>query len=290
MENIIRYNAMAHKLRHFFQDKKGFLEVPAHSRVSILAACEDPDTVTTFKLGGTLFPLPQTGQMWLEVELLKNPGLPGVFCLGASHRDERNIIPGRHVRIFPMFEFEARGTMDTLRTLERELVEYLGFSTPHTIAYEDACMRYGTSFLTHTHEHAMEQEFGNAISLEYFPQRTSPFWNMKRNEQGIYNKIDVLLGGMETIGSAERSTNVDQMRHDFMHVSEGKYAQLLFSLFGQDRVMEELDEYLALPMIDRFGGGIGMMRLEAAMQKAGLFNPDFSLLPTTYTPALQVTL
>ena len=30
---------------------------------------------------------------------------------------------------------------------------------------------------------------------------TSPFWNMSRNEGGAtFKKIDVILGGMETIG------------------------------------------------------------------------------------------
>ena len=39
---------------------------------------------------------------------------------------------------------------------------------------------------------------------------------MSRYEDGVHSKkIDVILGGMETIGSAERSTDVDMMRDTF---------------------------------------------------------------------------
>ena len=35
---------------------------------------------------GNQWPLPQTGQMWLEYELLKNPTAPGFFCVSTSYR------------------------------------------------------------------------------------------------------------------------------------------------------------------------------------------------------------
>ena len=52
---------------------KGFIEVHPQSALSILAACEDPRTVREFNYGGKTWPLPQTGQMWLEHVLLENP-------------------------------------------------------------------------------------------------------------------------------------------------------------------------------------------------------------------------
>ena len=67
---------------------------------------------------------------------------------------------------------------------------------------------------------------------------------MKQNGDGTAAKIDVILGGMETIGSAERSTNVDEMQDMFHTISDGEYAQLLYDLFGKDRVEKELDEFL----------------------------------------------
>ena len=48
MQNIYHYNHIVKTLRKFFQEKKKFVEVPAQSRLSILAACEDPATISKF--------------------------------------------------------------------------------------------------------------------------------------------------------------------------------------------------------------------------------------------------
>lgn len=269
--NVEQYNYLVDKLRLFFKQQKGFVEIPTQSRTSILAACEEPATVATYKIGNTLWPLPQTGQMWLEYELLTNPTVPGVFCLTTSYRDEPHIIEGRHQRIFPLFEFEAKGTIAELRALETELLIFLGFAKPVSRQYEEMCEQYGVSTITAYEEEKMYAQAGQAILLEHFPHRSSPFFNMKRTGNGLYNKIDVLLCGMETIGSAERSCNAQEMREDFMTISDGMYAARLFDLFGKERVMGELDAYLELPMIPRFGGGIGMSRLARAMEHLGLF-------------------
>ena len=271
MKDIHGYCQAISKLRQFFFEKKGFIEVPAQSRLSILAACEDPSTITKFQFG-TEYPLPQTGQMWLEHELLKNPGLPGVFCVTTSYRNEPNPIAGRHEKIFPMFEFESKGSIDDMRQLEKELVEFLGFETPVIKQYEELSNYYGISELEAEHELKMQQDFGTSVSLEYFPERTSPFWNMKHFQGDLYSKIDVILYGMETIGSAERETDIDKMRKQFFAISGGQYAETLFKAFGEARVTAELDEYLALPMFDRFGAGIGVTRLVRAMRLAGLIN------------------
>jgi len=117
-------------------------------------------------------------------------------------------------------------------------------------------------------EKNMAEDIGPVLSLEHFPIRTHPFWNMKHNSGEIFNKIDVILYGMETIGSAERSTDVEEMRDYFFNISNGLYAQLLFSSFGKERVIKELDEYLALPMFPRFGAGVGVTRMARAIKCA----------------------
>ena len=270
MQNARHYDIMTRKLRSFFQDK-GFIEVPASSRLSIMAACEDPRTVTTFSMAGQVWPCAQTGQMWLEMELLKNPDLPGVFCVGPSYRNEPNPVPGRHQVIFPMFEFEGKGTFADLQRIERDLLLYLGFEMPKSVLYDDLCAQYETDLLHTEHEARMCKEIKSAISLEKFPLRADPFWNMAYAGDGIFNKIDVIMYGQETIGSAERSCNPTEMREFFMSVSGGQYAELLFKYFGKDRVMKELDEYLSLDFFPRFGAGIGLTRLEHAFVQAGLF-------------------
>lgn len=253
-------------MREFFL-QKNFLEVPTQSRLSILAACENPHSVATFNYNGLVWPLPQTGQMWLEYELLKNPEWDGVFCISTSYRDEKSPIPGRHEKIFPMFEFESKGGMKELIQLEKELLEYLGFGSPIEKNYDDLCQEYGgVEILEDEHEARMHRELGHCISLQNFPIRTSPFWNMKHKGDGIFNKIDVILFGQETIGSAERSCDKEEMRHLFETISNGGYAAKLFELFGEERVRKELEEFLSFDFFPRFGGGIGLTRMARAYE------------------------
>lgn len=275
-------------MRSFFQEK-GFLEVHTQNRLSILAACEDPTTVTTYEYAGQVWPLPQTGQMWLEYELLNNPGVPGFYCLSTSYRQEQNPVEGRHELIFPMFEFEMPGTFDDLLKMESDLCSYLGFKADHGRAplegiefpggnYLSMCGKYTASenILTNYHESLMEKEYGDVFFLTHFPYTTSPFWNMKKSPVpgstggDVALKCDVIMGGMETIGSAERADDVDEMREQFHTISNGEYANLLYKLFGKERVLKELDEFLAHDFIPRFGGGIGVTRMISAMKKAEL--------------------
>ncbi len=41
--------------------------------------------------------------MWLEHVLLKNPELPGAFCVSTSYRNVPNPVEGRHELKFTMF-------------------------------------------------------------------------------------------------------------------------------------------------------------------------------------------
>ena len=266
MKNTKTYNELVQKMREFFLNKN-FKEVPTQSRLSILAACENPHSVKTFEYCGEIWPLPQTGQMWLEYELLKNPEWEGVFCVSTSYREEKEPIPGRHELIFPMFEFESKGGVEEMLKLESELLEWLGFDKPVDVNYNDVCNEYGgVQILENEHEQKMWDEKGPVISLQKFPLRTNPFWNMKHIGDGIFNKVDVILYGQETIGSAERSSNVEEMREMFYTIEDGGYSTKLFELFGKERVENELEEFLSHEFFPRFGGGIGMTRLARAYE------------------------
>ena len=254
-----KYTETVERLRSFFL-AKNFYEVHTQNRLSILAACEDPETVATYNYGGNVWPLPQTGQMWLEYELLSNPSAEGFFCVSTSYRAEPNPVPGRHETIFPMFEFEMKGDVFDLKSMEIELCEYLGLPELAIKTYGEWADEYKVRELDHGHEAAI----GTGMITE-FPEWTSPFWNMSRNNDGTSRKIDVILGGMETIGSAERSTDKDQMRDTFHTISDGGYAQLLYRKFGKERVEAELDEFLNFDFFPRSGGGIGMQRLMTAL-------------------------
>lgn len=264
------FNNTHQLLRSFFL-ARGFEEVHTQNRLSILAACEDPSTIATYTYNNHVWPLPQTGQMWLEHELLKNPHVPGLFCLSTSYREEKKPIANRHESIFPMFEFEFPGTVDDLEKMERELVVHLGLSSPDGIVakdYTDWCTFFQTNALEHSHEESMFKHYPYEASLiKNFPNQTSPFWNMKQNGNGTAAKIDVILGGQETIGSAERSCNPQEMLDMFHSISEGAYAKLLFEKFGQLRVEKELHAFLNMNFFPRVGGGIGITRLINAIKR-----------------------
>jgi aspartyl/asparaginyl-tRNA synthetase len=278
-------------LRQFFLDKN-FLEVHTQNRLSILAACEDPTTVATYNYNDIIWPLPQTGQMWLEYELLNNPDLKGVFCVSTSYRQEQNPVEGRHEVIFPMFEFEAPGDFEDLLNMERDLVKHLGFTVPDFVArqfgfgnfitngpfpektYKMWCQEFNCEELDHEHEQMISDSHPTGVGfITKFPYHTSPFWNMKK-EKELANKCDVIMGGMETIGSAERSADPKEMEDQFHTISDGEYAGLLFKLFGKERVEKELKEFLSHKFFPRYGGGIGLTRLISALKIYSNLNPD----------------
>lgn len=270
------YDFTLDRLRTFFR-AKGFIEAPVQHRRSIMAACEDPRTVTEFTHSGESWPMPQTGQMWLEWELLSNPSAPGYYCVSTSFRNEPDPIPGRHDLIFPMFEFETHGNMNVLLKLEIELITHLGIGFSLDLGkifrhadYVQTAKLLGVKEITAEHEDRMWKEWGHdVLFLKHFPMYTSPFWNMKQVGD-VANKIDVILYGMETIGSAERSTDPDEMRHLFHTISSGMYAQMLYAKFGKHRVEDRLENFLALSMFPRCGGGIGMTRMIRALKLAGV--------------------
>jgi len=270
--NSCEFSKAVEQLRQFFL-AKGFVEVHTQNRLSILAACEDPFNVSTFNYTGNVWPLPQTGQMWLEYELLKNPETPGYFCVSTSYRNEPNPVEGRHNLIFPMFEFEMKGGMECLIELEKELLVHLGYDASKFMrgTYSDVANQYGVRELEHEHETALYTERTPTYFLTDFPEYTSPFWNMKRNADGkSARKVDVIMSGQETIGSAERETNKEVMLNRFQTIMNGAYQDKMFHLFGEKRTMLEMNDFLQFDFFPRSGGGIGMTRLMRSMKLEGL--------------------
>ena len=63
--------------------------------------------------------------------------------------------------------------------------------------YDDVCKAYGvdveTGELENEHEEKLGEDHGAIFFLENFPERTSPFWNMKLHDSKKHsNKIDVI--------------------------------------------------------------------------------------------------
>lgn len=268
----VKFNKVVNKLRSFFL-AKNFVEVHTQNRLSILAACEDPFNVQTFEYSGKVWPLVQTGQMWLEYEILKKPEAAGYFCVTTSYRLEPNPVPGRHDIIFPMFEFEFKGDMSELIELQKELLVHLGYdkSTFYENKYKAIAEEFGTTELEHEHEERLYKDKSAVSFITDFPEFTSPFWNMRRNtDDDTSKKVDVILSGMETFGSAEREIDKNTMRECFNTIMDGAYREKLFELFGKERTEAELEEYFELDFIKRSGCGIGITRLIKSMDKEGL--------------------
>jgi aspartyl/asparaginyl-tRNA synthetase len=194
--------------------------------------------------------------------------------MSTSYRDEPNPTPGRHADLaFPLIEWEEGGGIEKLIQTEKELLAYLGYDPSKflVIDYGVACQRFGVTELENKHEEQLCKDFNTpTVFITNFPESTSPFFNMAMNPNGTARKIDVILDGIETFGSAERSCDVPMMKHLFATISEGDYRRRLYQLFGQERVDQELEQYFEHPMVPRCGGGIGLTRLIRSMQKQGL--------------------
>ena len=274
MINPRKFSRCVNSMRQFFLDRN-YVEVHTQNMRSILAACEDPTTISTYQYAGNVWPLPQTGQMWLENVLLDNPDYEGAFCLSTSYRNEPNPVPGRHDLIFPMFEFESKGSMIDLQNMESDLLDHLGFEKTEGEYpegdYLDICEKYGVDELDNDHELLLQEDYGEVFFLKNFPFVTSPFWNMKADfTTQNSNKIDVILHGIETIGSAERSCDPEEMRELFYTISDGQYKDILYKEFTKERVDEELDKFLDREFFPRYGGGIGVTRMIRAMELSNL--------------------
>ena len=57
------------------------------------------------------------------------------------------------------------------------------------------------------------------------------------------------------------------MWNTFHTIEDGAYAGKIFELFGKERVIAELEEFLSFDFFKRSGGGIGMTRMIAALDK-----------------------
>jgi aspartyl/asparaginyl-tRNA synthetase len=266
-----KFTKVTKLLRAFFIDEMGYMEVHPQNRLAILSACENPHSIASFDFERQNWPLPQTGQMTLEDYLLLYPEYNGFCCVTTSYRNEKTPESGRHHKIFPMFEFEMHGGFDKLLALESRLLEFLGFDVSKHFHgdYNMLANDYGVTEIDSATEMKIYNDHGPVVSILNFPEHSNPFWNMMR-ENGTAKKCDIILHGIETIGSAERSCDVDQMRKTFFSIEGGKYAEKLFKTFGEHRVVAELNEFLTHKFISRSGGGIGLTRLVRAMEMSGL--------------------
>mgnify|MGYP001363390771 FL=1 len=119
--------------------------------------------------------------------------------------------------------------------MEKDLLVWLGYDSSKFMVdtYDTLSKKYGVEELEHEHENQLYTEHSPTYFITEFPELTSPFWNMRRDpEKGVANKVDVILSGQETIGSAEREVDKEVMRERFNTIMEGGYKNKLYELFG----------------------------------------------------------
>lgn len=282
------YHKTVSRLREFFISR-GFIEVHPQSHHSFLAIADDVSTITTYSYAGENHLLPQSAHMWLEFELLKNPDLPGVFCCSTSYRQHKNPVPGRHENIFPIFDFETSGGIQSMLQIQRELLEYLNFDMEQykEFTYDNLTLDLGVKHIDAATESLIGQNISPTTVVTNKPDTLNPSWSSKRDGNHVKTS-DVLLFGMETIGASERATQTDLMRERFYTMDDGNWAQTLFDTFGQNRVERELGEFLSLDFFPRSTGSIGLTRmiralreLDTAQQNADHEVPYFEAQKTT---------
>ena len=274
------FHAVSTHLDDFFITQNKCIRPALQHHLDILAACEDPQNVADFTFPDPLtgwmakFAVDQTNQMRMEKLLLEGipAGVNGLAACMVSSRLEPNADFIRRFTRFQLYEFEMFGSFNHLIQMYYHMFEGFGFSGDRVgvVSYNSACEHFGVDILEDEHEAAMHEVFDfDVVLLAHFPMRTNPFWNMAlktRAGEAITSdttafKIDVIGAGVEMIGSAQRSCNVDEMRQMFYSIEGGEYAKTLFRKFGRKRTEDELEAFLQLHFIPRFGGGIGVSRL-----------------------------
>ena len=280
-----RFTLLTRRLRSFFE-KKGFLEVHTQDRLSLLTTCDEPSTISLHSCQGQAWPLPQTGQIWLERELLGRPGgAPGYFSISTSYRNAYDPVPGCDDQVFPVFEFEFRGGFEALVALEKELLAFLGFGAKERHAevdYVRAALDSGQTRLDHVREALLGEEHGTVVLLKDFPVSATTLWNVALGPRSCFRgalrpkavpvakKADVLLWGIKVIEGAQRADCPRKARKQFYALGARGHSRALFSHFTRARVQRELEEFLSLSFFERSGGTVRLARLADAMIKSGL--------------------
>ena len=79
------------------------------------------------------------------------------------------------------------------------------------------------------------------------------------------------------------------MRDTFHTITNGEYSELLFKLFGKERVEAELEKFLEFDFFPRTGGGIGMTRMIAALDGLKKQKPMVMIQKGTSIPGPLMT-
>lgn len=212
-------------------------------------------------------------QMHLEIELLKNPKQVGFFCLVNNPDDKKK---AANTPAEPTFLFEQRGTIQDLKKLSLEFLEYLGFKAPYTANYDELCAQYGSDPLESHHIKKMYQEISESILVQEFPIRCQSNWNAHYSDRKLLEQVAALLYGAEVFNAAVRSSDHTYLIASFKKFLNQPLGKSLTKKFGTVFLKKLFDDYLTYDLCDRFGGAIQLKHLQSALQQGKLLVPEIS--------------
>lgn len=234
-----KYSILINLIRNFL-NKLNFIELFTQNKLSILTICNDPKSMCTFNYGGYVWPLPQSGIIWLEHELINlnemnNPG--GIYTMCTCYKNDPNYTRKMSENIFeadivtPIFEFAAFGQYSDMQTMVINLLQELGFRTKFNIInYNQIAKKRGSRELDIT-----DIVTDKIVTfLEYIP---NPKWGMKYTTQVIILQTDVLT-------FSEHITDSNDLLETFYTYDNGSLAEYLYSQFSKERVDDELYKFI----------------------------------------------
>jgi len=274
INNLCKKNRQYHYVMNcvkFFCLERGFFECYVENEISIFSSWDDPFKIKTFKYNNNVVPFTQSNQIHLEYEMLKNPNRPGYFCITNIYDNSENSLSS-----YPIIEFILKGNMTALEIFEKELLMYLDYDKKFNCnekdySYISKKLNRNVSELSNDVKLKIYEKFGPVFLLKNYPEYVNMHWTTKKDlNYNTYNKIVVLLSGIEVIESYEKNTDKNEMLTNFKTLENGLYSKKLFESFGEKQVKEELDNYLTNNFFIRSVGKIYIDRLITSMLKEGL--------------------
>jgi len=286
------FNYCVSKLRIFFMNR-GFIEVYPNLIDSIPIINKNSKISKLYNFNKSIWSDNQIGQIWLDNILLDNPELNGCFRITTnSIKDQKD---------FPIFEFGSKGNIDNLLSLEKSLLNYMGFVKRNvkiknninnrvtekqefgrligdkseinflkkdylSIDYLECLKKYGVHKFEHIDENRLCGDHGDVFIIKNYPVDIKPLWNIKIEDQTVKN-INVLLHGKKTISSAEHSCDRETMKNLFKNQIG---IENLYNKFDKNIVNLELSEYFDKHFFPRCGGKIEITQMIHALKISDL--------------------
>jgi hypothetical protein len=285
------FSKCVNKIRTFFL-RKNFIEVPSPCEINTLQSYNFPTEIISSNGQNNFFYPSNSEGLSLDNILLdeisKGNFDSGYFCVSTNYKNKKNSL-----KISPLFEFTSKGNMSDLIKLEKELLDYLKFPkrfienspvyedfAPNDLQgvernwainsigcsmtypdgdYTEMANMYKVNKLSDEHNTRIGKEYGPVFFLKNPPIDKNKFWNSGKGG------VNVILEGVQTIVSGERSSDVNEMRERFEKGNDGCYANTLYHHFGKEKVQKELDEYLSKDFFERYYGSISLSEVISAI-------------------------